>query len=61
MASWMAYCLAKEGERVILYDVNLMFPRESGLGNNPVSKYGTIFSEGNDDEIKKDVQPRVQT
>jgi hypothetical protein len=40
---------------------SVMFPRESGLGNKPVPKYGTIVSEGNDDEKKKDVQPRVQT
>ena len=38
----------------------MIFPRESGLDHNPVQRCGIIFSEGNDDEEKKDVQPRVQ-
>jgi hypothetical protein len=38
----------------------VMFLRESGLDDNPVQRCGIISSEGNDDENKKDVQPRVQ-
>jgi hypothetical protein len=45
---------------VFAQNPNMIFPRESGLDHNPVQRCGIIFSEGNDDEEKKDVQPRVQ-
>jgi hypothetical protein len=44
-------------DRVTITQV--IFPRESGLDHNPIQHCGIIFSEGNDDEEKKDVQPRV--